>query len=683
MRLEPGLNSAQARCHGLRTSYMVKVPALAVTDRNTLAGVVRARARPTQMVSSGGQASVLFSVSKKAGVNTLALVEIWRFTGDDVLVHALPIYHTHGLFVACNIMLRVGGTMFFHAAFNPDAILDALPRATTLMGVPTFYIRLLNDPAFTRTNDEGRYGLSAGGFGYLWHTVDPRFDMSVNRNEPNRFGYIVEIDPFAPTSQPVKRTALGRFKHEAACVDPQGKSRAWVNGTAATATQLRALGQMLLDIHGQHAWQSLTRPDAVRGLLDAYAGTDTRPLKAAWQVWRQAQQALANAMQAQSTLANERERLAWQIGELEKLNPQSGEWQELSAQHSRLANAQALIDGANQATVLLEGDDEGGALRQLSRSIQTLQSLAQFEPEFHTLADLLISAQAQAEDVAHSLHSYLRKTDLDPAHLAQLDERMGLWLSLARRYKKTPDELPLTRQSWCQELAQLDAAADLNSLQKAEQAAQTACMKEAKAVSRQRQQAAKPLAQAVSSAMQQLGMQGGRFEVQLQALDAPAQHGLEEVSFLVAGHEGSTPRPVGKVASGGELSRIALAIAVTTSELGEAGTLIFDEVDSGVGGAVAETVGRLMKQLGVHRQVLAVTHLPQVAACADQHLLVSKATALGQVSSQVRAIESEDRVNEIARMLGGEKLSATTLAHAKEMLGGTPLKTPVRKAKHH
>jgi DNA repair protein RecN (Recombination protein N) len=466
-------------------------------------------------------------------------------------------------------------------------------------------------------------------------------------------------------------------------VDTSGKSRAWINGSPATATQLRELGEQLLDIHGQHAWQSLTRPDAVRGLLDAYAGTDTRPLKAAWQVWRQAQQALANAMQAQSTLANERERLAWQIGELEKLNPQSGEWQELSAQHSRLANAQALIDGANQATVLLEGDDEGGALRQLSRSIQTLQSLAQFEPEFHTLADLLISAQAQAEDVAHSLHSYLRKTDLDPAHLAQLDERMGLWLSLARRYKKTPDELPLTRQSWCQELAQLDAAADLNSLQKAEQAAQTACMKEAKAVSRQRQQAAKPLAQAVSSAMQQLGMQGGRFEVQLQALDAPAQHGLEEVSFLVAGHEGSTPRPVGKVASGGELSRIALAIAVTTSELGEAGTLIFDEVDSGVGGAVAETVGRLMKQLGVHRQVLAVTHLPQVAACADQHLLVSKATALGQVSSQVRAIESEDRVNEIARMLGGEKLSATTLAHAKEMLGGTPLKTPVRKAKHH
>lgn len=458
-------------------------------------------------------------------------------------------------------------------------------------------------------------------------------------------------------------------------VDTAGKSRAWVNGSPATATQLRELGEQLLDIHGQHAWQSLTRPDAVRGLLDAYAGTDTRPLKAAWQAWRQAQQTLADAQKAQSTLANERERLAWQIGELEKLNPQVDEWQELSSQHSRLANAQALIDGANQGTLLLEGDDDGGALRQLSRAIQTLQSLGQFEPEFNALADVLVSAQAQAEDVAHSLHSYLRKTDLDPAQLAQLDERMGLWLSLARRYKKTPDELPLALQGWRQELAQLDAAADLDSLQKAEQAAHKACLQAAKAVSQQRQKAAKPLAQAVSSAMQQLGMQGGRFEVQLQTLDAPAQHGLEEVSFLVAGHEGSTPRPVGKVASGGELSRIALAIAVTTSELGEAGTLIFDEVDSGVGGAVAETVGRLMKQLGQHRQVLAVTHLPQVAACADHHLLVSKAASKGQVSSQVRGVSGEERVSEIARMLGGEKLSATTLAHAREMLGSPVPKT--------
>ncbi|WP_295522456.1 DNA repair protein RecN [Limnohabitans sp. Rim8] len=460
-------------------------------------------------------------------------------------------------------------------------------------------------------------------------------------------------------------------------VDTSGKSRAWVNGSPATAMQLRALGEKLLDIHGQHAWQSLTRPDAVRGLLDAYAGIDTRPLKARWQTWRQAQQTLADAQQAQSTLANERERLAWQIGELEKLHPQVDEWQEISTQHSRLANAQALIDGANQSAVWLEGEEDGGALRPLSRAIQSLQSLGQFEPEFNALAEVLTSAQAQVEDVAHSLHTYLRKTDLDPAQLGRLDERMGMWLSLARRYKKTPHDLPLVLQTWRQELAQLDAAADLDALQKAVHAAQTACSLEAKVVSRQRQKAAQPLAKAVSSAMQQMGMQGGRFEVQLQALDVPTQYGLEEVGFLVAGHEGSTPRPVGKVASGGELSRIALAIAVTTSELGEAGTLIFDEVDSGVGGAVAETVGRLMKKLGQHRQVLAVTHLPQVAACADHHLLVSKAAIKGQVSSQVKGVHGEERVSEIARMLGGEKLSATTLAHAREMLGA-PSPTAVR-----
>ena len=498
-----------------------------------------------------------------------------------------------------------------------------------------------------------------------------RAETSVVREGASRCEVCAEFE-----STPAVATWLHEagFENDAALllrrtVDSTGKSRAWINGSPATATQLRELGEHLLDIHGQHAWQSLTRPDAVRGLLDAYASIDTRPLKAAWHAWRLAQQTLADAQQAQSTLANERERLAWQIGELDKLKPAAGEWEDISTQHSRLANAQALIDAANETTLLLEGDDEGGALRQLSRAIQSLQALGHVEPEFNTLAEVLLSAQAQAEDVAHSLHSYLRKTDLDPQTLAELDERMGLWLSLARRYKKPPEELPQVLSQWRDDLARLDAAADLDALQKAEQTAHLACLQAAKQVSAQRQKAAKPLAQAVTAAMQQLGMQGGRFEVSLQTLDAPAQHGLEEVSFLVAGHEGSTPRPVGKVASGGELSRIALAIAVTTSELGEAGTLIFDEVDSGVGGAVAETVGRLMKQLGQHRQVLAVTHLPQVAACADHHLLVSKAAAQGQVSSQVRAVSGEERVSEIARMLGGEKLSATTLAHAREMLG--------------
>ena len=457
-------------------------------------------------------------------------------------------------------------------------------------------------------------------------------------------------------------------------VDTQGKSRAWVNGSQATATQLRALGEMLLDIHGQHAWQSLTRPDAVRGLLDAYAGLNTEGLKSAWQTWRQAQQAVQTARNAQDSLSREQERLAWQIGELDKLAPAIDEWDGLNAQHTRLSHAQALIDAGQTAIGSLDGDESSrlgsatGALGLLSQAISQLQDQAHVEPEFQSIAEVLQSSLAQAEDAAHSLQTYLRKSDLDPDRLKELDQRMSQWLSLARRYKRPPEELAALLASWKKELNALEAASDLEGLEAQEKAASVAYQTEAKKLSQQRKKAAPKLAQAVTSAMQNLGMQGGRFEVALLSLENAAQHGLEDIQFLVAGHAGSTPRPVGKVASGGELSRIALAIAVTTSELGEAGTLIFDEVDSGVGGAVAETVGRLMKQLGMHRQVLAVTHLPQVASCADHHLLVSKASSKEGVSSSVTPIAGEQRVTEIARMLGGEKLSATTLAHAREML---------------
>ena len=457
-------------------------------------------------------------------------------------------------------------------------------------------------------------------------------------------------------------------------VDTQGKSRAWVNGSQATATQLRALGEMLLDIHGQHAWQSLTRPDAVRGLLDAYAGLNTEGLKSAWHAWRQAQQAVQTARNAQDSLSREQERLAWQIGELDKLAPALDEWDELNSHHTRLSHAQALIDAGQNAIGSLDGDEASrlgkatGALGLLSQAIAQLQDQAHVEPEFQSIAEVLQSSLAQAEDAAHSLQTYLRKTDLDPDRLKELDQRMSQWLSLARRYKRPPEELAALLASWKQELNALEAASDLEGLEAQEKSASLAYQTEAKKLSQQRKKAAPKLAQAVTSAMQNLGMQGGRFEVALISLEQAAQHGLEDIQFLVAGHAGSTPKPVGKVASGGELSRIALAIAVTTSELGEAGTLIFDEVDSGVGGAVAETVGRLMKQLGMHRQVLAVTHLPQVASCADHHLLVSKASGKEGVSSSVTPIAGEQRVTEIARMLGGEKLSATTLAHAREML---------------
>ena len=255
---------------------------------------------------------------------------------------------------------------------------------------------------------------------------------------------------------------------------------------------------------------------------------------------------------------------------------------------------------------------------------------------------------------------------------------MALWLSLSRRYKRTPEELPALLASWKEELTRLDASTDLAALEAAEQKAAKAYQAEAAAISKKRRTAAPNLAAAITTAMQGLGMQGGAFEVALTALHAPAEAGLEDVGFLVAGHAGSTPRPVGKVASGGELSRIALAISVVTSQLGTAQTLIFDEVDAGVGGAVAETVGRLMKQLGIDRQVLAVTHLPQVAACADQHLVVAKQLQGKNTESSVTEVVKADRINEIARMLGGAQVTDATILHATEMIAIQSINTPAK-----
>ncbi len=450
-------------------------------------------------------------------------------------------------------------------------------------------------------------------------------------------------------------------------VDTLGKSRAWINGSPATASQLREVGEQLLDIHGQHAWQSLTRPQAVRVLLDAYARISSTALATLWQNWRQAQSSLAQALGAQESLQQERDRLAWQIGEVEKLAPRADEWSALNTEHGRLTHAQTLLDAAQGAVRVLDEDDRSafGALHEARHLLQQQEHL---EPIFKGLTEVLSSSLAQVQDTVHSLGSYLRKTELDPVRLAELDERMTLWLSLARRYKRVPAELPDLLASWQREVTRLDAAADLDGLQTAQTKALDAYMVEASVLSNARAKAAPKLASAITQAMQGLGMQGGLFEVALVKSAQALQSGLEDVNFLVAGHAGSTPRPVNKVASGGELSRIALAIVVTTSQLGTAQTLIFDEIDAGVGGAVAETVGRLMKQLGMDRQVLCVTHLPQVAACADHHLVVTKQMRGPSTVSSVTAVDGEQRVAEVARMLGGERLSGTTLAHAREML---------------
>jgi DNA repair protein RecN (Recombination protein N) len=452
-------------------------------------------------------------------------------------------------------------------------------------------------------------------------------------------------------------------------IDAQGKSRAWINGSAATIAQLREAADHLVDIHGQHAWQSLTRGPSVRALLDGFAALEPAPLAALWSQWKAAAEALATAGTQQAGLDRERERLAWQIGELDKLAPGAGEWAELEAEHKRLANAQSLIDAARAALdAVSEADDNADALT--GRALHALQDVAAFDAQLAATIEVLEGAQAQLQDAAHTLSGYLHHADPDPQRLNALDERLSAWMGLARRYRRPPDELPALLLQWKGELRALDAAADLDALQRELGRALGAFNTEAKRVSAARRTAAPKLALAVTQAMQQLGMAGGRFEVALTKHDAPQSFGLESAEFLVAGHAGSTPRPLAKVASGGELSRIALAIAVTTSQLegGAAGTLIFDEIDAGVGGAVAETVGRLMKQLGRDRQVLAVTHLPQVAACADHHFVVSKQVRGGAALSDVQPVAGEVRVAEIARMLGGERLSNTSLAHAQEML---------------
>ena len=460
-------------------------------------------------------------------------------------------------------------------------------------------------------------------------------------------------------------------------LDAQGKSRAWINGSPATIAQLREAAEHLVEIHGQHAWQRLTRAGDARALLDAQAGIDGAPLAALHTSWKDATAALQRARERGDEIQRERERLAWQIHELDRLAPGANEWNELNAEHGRLSNAQALIDATQTA---LDGvsQADGSAVERNEQALSALRSVLRFDAALAPVIEVLQGAQAQLSDAAHSLHAYLGHDRADASRLAELDARLSVWHGLARRLRRPPAELPAVLAQWKSELQALDAATDVSALEQAIASTERDYRAEARRVSALRAQAARSLADAVTQAMQGLGMAGGRFEIALVAQDQPQSFGLENVEFQVAGHTGTTPRALAKVASGGELSRLALAIAVTTSRARgvttdgsvNAGTvtLIFDEIDAGIGGTVGDVVGALMKQLGQSAQVLSVTHLAQVAACGDHHWVVSKRQVGGRAQSDLQRATGEVRVAEIARMLGGERLSGT--AHAQALLQG-------------
>ena len=454
-------------------------------------------------------------------------------------------------------------------------------------------------------------------------------------------------------------------------VDAQGKSRAYINGSPATAGQLRELGEHLVDIFGQHAHQSLMRRDALMALFDEVAKAERAPVSGAFKQWNAAREVLAQARASQATLARERDRLLFELEEIKKLSPKESEWDEISAQHQRLSHSAELIETVQGALTQLDEADDAllSRLAGLSTKLRHAQSL---DGALADSVDLLQSAEVQLQEAVHALNSYQSRLEIDPAALAAADARMSVWMSLARRHRVPPRELAALASAKASELAALEAQQDIVALQAALDKAEQAYKKSAATLSKQRASAAPKLAKAVTAAMQELGMQGGRFEVQLQKRTEPSAHGEEDVDFLIAGHAGTAPKPIGKVASGGELSRIALAIAVTTSAEATVPTLIFDEVDAGVGGVTAESVGKLMRRLAASRQVLCVTHLPQVAAFAHQHLQVSKAPRGKATVSAVAVLDAPARIAELGRMLGASqdnaKATASARAHAEQLL---------------
>lgn len=451
-------------------------------------------------------------------------------------------------------------------------------------------------------------------------------------------------------------------------VDVKGRSRAWINATPVTITQMRELGERLVDIHGQHAHQSLLKTSHQLQLVDGFGNTQPLRLavREAWVDWQERARVLQQATQDTERLQAEAERLGW-ISELfDELDPQEGQWEELSKEHALLSNSAEIVGHIRAASVALSQGDVS-AVSLTTQAQAELSAAAKFDPSLAQYEESLSEAAAVLDDISRDISRHLDAFNVDENRFSEIDERLSMYWKLSKKLHRAPEELYAYRQEVRSRLEELTENADVELLQKAEQKAREVFMKRAAALTQARVKAAQELSQAVTEQMQHLAMTGGRLEITLPACE-PWAGGLERCEFLVSGHAGATPRPLTKVASGGELARISLAIAVITAQITPVPTLIFDEVDSGIGGAVAEVVGRLLRRLGENRQVLCVTHLPQVAACAHQQWLVQKQSHDNVTTSSLKPLTDKERIREIARMAGGLQITEATLQAAQELI---------------
>jgi DNA repair protein RecN (Recombination protein N) len=451
-------------------------------------------------------------------------------------------------------------------------------------------------------------------------------------------------------------------------LDAQGRSRAFCNGQPVTVAQLASLGERLVDLHGQHAHQSLEKGESQRSLLDAFGGFATlaREVAHAWREWRAAVERRDAAASAAQASAAERELLAASRRELSALAVTEVEWNELNVAQARLANASALIEATSQGEELLaEGDAAIG--RRLAQLQQRLSQVVAHDPALAEIVALIEPARIGLDEAARALRDYRRRLDLDPAEQRRVEDRLAAIHDLARKHRVRPEALPALLAETEARLHALADSADADALARAAAHAETEYRALAEQLSSKRRFAASELAHRVTRTMGELAMEGGRLEIALVPLAEGASYGMEQVEFRVASHPKQPLGPLSKVASGGELSRIALAIQVVTSEVGDVPTLVFDEVDAGIGGAVAATVGKLLQDLGSRRQVLCVTHLPQVAAFADVHYRVIKRGDGDAVTSAVSELGRSDRIDELARMLGGSEVTPKARANAKDL----------------